>query len=90
MTFDTYGIIIIKKVTYSIYPFKRPGGDAFFKKRRGGAIIKDKKQQLPSPVVMGQCAKMDNYSKGYCGSDFFFRFHVWYLIKHENQILSIL
>ena len=30
-------------VVYCIYPYKRPGGDAFFKR---GAIIKDKKSTL--------------------------------------------
>ena len=34
---------------YHIYPYKRPGGDAFFKR---GATITDKKNQLLSPMAM--------------------------------------
>ena len=35
---------------YHIYSYKRPGGDAFFKRR---ATRTDEKNQLSSPVAMG-------------------------------------
>ena len=38
--------------SYSIYSYKRPGGDASFKKGGGGTVI-DKKNKLSSPAAMG-------------------------------------
>ena len=37
---------------YCIYPYKRPGGDAFFK-RVGGRVLQIKTNQLSSRVAMG-------------------------------------
>ena len=69
MNIFTYSLCLIKPRLfrpwlcipgYCIYPYKRPGGDAFFKGGGGGGggggrgpIIKDKKNQLSSPVAIG-------------------------------------
>ena len=48
---------------YRTYPYKRPGGDAFFKRGGGGLLLQIKKNQLSSPVAMGDNGHLQPLSR---------------------------